>query len=430
MNEPVLFLASAVVGVVVNLLGLMRGSGAKPARILVVKLDHVGDVVLATPAIRALRESNPDAVIDALVLPSSAFVLAGNAAVNRILVYDSPRYRRGLGGGGTPAVGATPASGKSGATPAGGATPVGAAPAGAARTTVLREVVRDRYDIVVELRGDEATLSLPFRCDARRRVDRGTVRIRDWIARRLGGGDRPPLHEVETNLEIVRPLLTRELAEGVRGVTPEQVSLEREASPEADRSLTRKLERAGVSLREPIVTVHAGASWRPRAWDPARFAAVADWIRDHYHAQVVFIGSEDERDIEATIRANLKGGPAFWLTGAITWDELHALLTRSALFLGNDSGPAHLAASAGTPSVVLFGPQDPRRFGPWSSRAIVLHHPVPCWPCAQKRCVRPEHPCVNDITVAEVTAAIARLLDVGARATDFAPRQIPDEDAR
>lgn len=395
MKEPVLFLASAVVSAVVNLLGLVRGSGGRPARVLIVKLDHVGDVVLAIPAIRALRDSNPNAVIDALVAPGSAFVLAGNAAVNRVLVYDSPRYRRGAGG-----------------------------------TAALREVVTERYDIIVELRGDEATLSLPFRCGARRRVDRGTVRIRDWVARRLGGGDRPPLHEVETNLEIVRPLLTRESAEGVRGVTPEQVSLEREVSPESDRSLARKLEQTGVNLREPLVTVHAGSSWRPRAWDPARFAAVADWVRDHYHAQVVFVGSDDERDIEATIRSNLKGGRAFWLTGAITWEEVHALLARSALFLGNDSGPAHLAAAAGTPSVVLFGPQDPRRFGPWSTRTLVLHHRVPCWPCAQTRCVRPEHPCVNDITVAEVTAAIARLLDVGARATDFAPRRIRDEDPR
>jgi ADP-heptose:LPS heptosyltransferase len=276
----------------------------------------------------------------------------------------------------------------------------------------------------VELRGDGATLLLPFRTGARRRVDRGTVRLRDWLVRRVDR-DRPPLHEVETNLAIVRPLLGRAGAARARDATPERAPLEIHSAPDAAESLARKLESAGVSPREPIVCVHAGASWRPRAWDPARFAAVAEWMVAHYHAQVVFVGSEDERDIEASVRANIKGGRVFWLSGAISWDELHALLARSALFLGNDSGPAHLAAAAGVPSVVLFGPQDPRRFGPWSARTIVLHHPAPCWPCAQTRCVRPEAPCVNDIPVGEVTAAIARLLDVTARAAEMAPRRAP-----
>ena len=389
MKEYALLFASAVVSVVVNAFGSLRRSQA-PERILVVKLDHPGDLVLALPAIEALRESHPDAVIDALVAPGSAFVLAESSAVNRVLTYESPRYRRGPRGERSPALGT---------------------------------IVRDRYTTVVELRGDPATLRLPFRCGARRRVDRGTVRLLDWLARRMDGG--PPLHEVETNLRILRPLLESEIRERVRDATPERAPLELAVVPEAERSLARKLESAGADLTEPIACIHPGASWRPRAWDPARFAAVADWIRDHYHAQVVFVGSDDERDIETSVRASTEGGRTFWLTGAISWDELHALLARSMLFVGNDSGPAHLAAAAGTPSVVLFGPQDPRRFGPWSARTLVLHHRAPCWPCAQTRCVRPERPCVNDIQVSEVTAAIARLLQLPARAADLASRRTP-----
>lgn len=387
MKEYALYAASAAVSALVNALGLARGRGG-PERILVVKIDHVGDTVLATPAIRALRDANPDAVIDALVAPGSAFVLEGNPAVNRVLAYDSPWFRRGPRG----------------------------------ETAGLDRAVTERYTAIVELRGDTATLGLPFRCGVRRRVDRGTVRVRDWIRRRVSGGGDSPLHEVETNLEVARPLLTREVWERVREATPERAPLEIHRARSSDSSLDRKLEDAGVNPREPLVSIHAGASWRPRAWDPARFAAVADWIADHYHAQVVFVGSDDERDLEASVRARAKGGRAFWLTGALAWDEVHALLARSMLFVGNDSGPAHLAAAAGTPSVVLFGPQDPRRFGPWSARTLVLHHRAPCWPCAQRRCVRPETPCVNDIQIGEVTAAIARVLDVAARAADLAPR--------
>jgi ADP-heptose:LPS heptosyltransferase len=400
VREAALFVASALVSAVVNALGALRGRPRGPERILVVKLDHVGDVVLATPAIRALRDSHPDAAIDVLASPGSGFLLSGHPAVNRVLAYDSPRFRRRTAG-------SAPDRAKG-------------PPAASAETLPLEEIARGRYTIVVELRGDEATLLLPFRTGARRRVDRGTVRLWDWVARRAGG-DRLPLHEVETNLAIVRPLLCGDAAERVRDATPERAPLEVHLAADAEGSLARKLASAGVSIREPVVCVHAGASWRPRAWDPPRFAAVADWVEAHYHAQVVFVGSGDERDIEAAVRANTKGGRIFWLSGAISWEELHALLARSLLFLGNDSGPAHLAAAVGIPSVVLFGPQDPRRFGPWSARTIVLHHPVRCWPCAQTRCVRPEAPCVNDIQVGEVTAAIARLLDVPARAAEIAP---------
>lgn len=400
MKEYALLTVSAVVSAVVNALGVVRGRGHGPERILVVKIDHVGDLVLATPAIRALRDAHPDAVIDVLVALGSAFVLAGNSAVNHVLLYDSPWFRRGVSGSVTERE-----------------------PAG------LEKAVTERYTTVVELRGDAATLRLPFRCGARRRVDRGTVRLRQWIAGRFSGDDAPR-HEVETNLEIVRPLLSREVSERTRHATPERAPLEVHRDPAVDRSLERKLQAAGVNPGEPLVCVHAGASWRPRAWDPARFAAVADWIGAHYHAQVVFVGSDDERDIEASVRAHAKGGRTFWLTGALAWEELHALLSRAMFFVGNDSGPAHVAAAAGTPSVVLFGPQDPRRFGPWSARILVLHHRAPCWPCAQTRCVRPETPCVNDISIGEVTAAIARLLGVTTRAADLGRRRLAGDDPR
>jgi heptosyltransferase-2 len=82
--------------------------------------------------------------------------------------------------------------------------------------------------------------------------------------------------------------------------------------------------------------------------------------------------------------------------------ETATLIERSVLFLGSDSGIAHVAAACGTPQITLFGPQDPRRFKPWSNRATVLHKPVPCHPCKQKVCVVPHNPCVNLIFVEDV----------------------------
>ncbi len=368
MSEYAIFILSAVVSVVVNALGRARRSSG-PLRILVVKLDHLGDVVLATPVLGALRERYPDAAIDVLVHPGSAVVVEHNPAVTRVLTYRSARFTR-----------------------------PGTSVDGMSR---LREIARAGYDVIVELRGDGRTLLLPFLAGAIRRVDRGTVRIRKSLRRRARGAHRP-MHEVEVNLEVVRPLL---------GGAPaaERPRVEVRAGTAARASMLRKLEGRGISRDARIVVIHPGAAWRPRAWRPERFGAVADWILGHYDAQVLLVGAEDERDIEEAVRRSMSRDPVHALTGALTLDELAALLAGAALFVGNDSGPAHLAAACGTPSIVLFGPQDPRRFGPWSERTVVLHHPVACYPCRQTVCVLAEDPCVNRNEIADV---IARARDI------------------
>ena len=374
MSEYLLLLCSAVVSGVVNALGPLRAR--RSPRVLLVKVDHVGDVILATPAIRAIREARPHVPIDVLIAPGSRVALEGNPHIERVLYYDSPRYRRAPGG----------------------------APDQPSALRVIRDVARGGYSTIVELRGDWWTLLLPFLAGSSRRLDRGGVRLGDWIARHFSSARRarPPVHEVETNLKIVRPLLG--------GNVPDPPVIEIFPAESARESMERKLEAAGIDLRAPIVCVHPGAAWRPRAWRPERFAAVADWIQDHYHPQILFVGSTEERDIEAAVRANAKGRGAFWLAGELTWQEVAVLLGRARLFVGNEGGPAHVAAANRVPSVVLSGPQEPGRFDPWSDQTIVLHHRVHCCPCQQRVCVHPENPCVNLIELEEVKAQVRRIL--------------------
>lgn len=226
----------------------------------------------------------------------------------------------------------------------------------------------------------------------------------NWLARRFtrAGRARSPLHEVETNLEVVRPLLG--------GAVPSDPAVEVAIQPSARATLRAKVAPLGVDLDAPYVCVQPGATWRPRAWRPERFAAIADWVTEHYHAQVLFVGSAEERDVEAAVQARVQGR-AFWLFGLLTWSELAALMEKAALFLGNDGGVAHLAAACGTRSVVLFGPQEPERFRPWSKRSVVLHHRVHCCPCPQTVCLYPELPCVNRIEPVEVQDHVRRILD-------------------
>jgi lipopolysaccharide heptosyltransferase II len=369
-------LATALASAILNLAGVFRER--RVPKLLVVKLDHLGDVVTATPVFRSIREAFPGASIHVLAGPWAKDVLAGNPFIDQVLLYESGRFRRG-----------------------------------AARLDrrhplrVMLEVAAERYTHVIDLRGDFWTVLLPFLSGARCRVDRGTVRIASWFHRRRSnnGTDdaRGPLHEVETNLAIVGPLV------GPPGPEPALVEV---FIGEGERAaVASRLRAIGIPDGVSVVTIHPGASWKPRAWRPESFAEVARHILGRYPVRVCFVGSRDDRDIADRIRALLPDGRAhFFFDSSLS--ETTALLERSALFIGNDSGIAHIAAACGTPVIALYGPQDPRRFRPWSERSVVLHKPVPCFPCKQTICIRPENPCVNLITVEEVVRSAEAVLGV------------------
>lgn len=370
VTERVLLAASALVSFIVNTIGVTRDRRV-PNRILVVKLDHLGDVITALPAVRALRDAHPSARIDLLVSPAVAPILAETHAVDEVLTYSSPRYLR-----------------HSAASDSGRA---------------LRDVARRRYDTIVELRGDSKTLVLPLWVRAGRRLDRGSLRVRSWFQGRVNVG-RSQLHEVETNFQIVAPLLPA----GARGRQPPELRLA--VTTATKSSMRAKLEASGAA--RTWIAIQPGAPWRPRAWPADRFAVIARWVRDRYDASVAVLGSGDEKDIEASLRAALGSDDReiHCHFGTFTLPEVAALLSECRLFIGNDSGLAHLAAACGARVVVLFGPENPDRFRPWSQHVRVLHHVVPCWPCTQRVCVRPENPCVRLIQTAEVEAAVREIL--------------------
>ena len=338
-------------------------------QILVIKLDHLGDVITALPVFPALREALPDARIDALVGPWARELLETHPDIDQVHTYESRRFSRG-------------SRNKVGFW---------------RRFQHMRIIASHRYTHIVELRGDSWTLLLPFLGGVFHRVDRGTVRFDDWLERRFGGPKekaRAPKHEVETNLEIIKPIVDDMM------IPPDRVSI---GVPEIDRVECYRRTR-GVDLPDgvPVVTIHPGAAWRPRAWRAERFAEVALQLFESYPGlHVCFVGSASDSDIADRL-ATLVPNPRAHFLFDMRLLETAALIERSALFIGSDSGIAHLAAAVGTPSVALFGPQDPRRFRPWSNRTIVLHHAVPCFPCNQTKCVVPSNPCVNMIFVDDV----------------------------
>jgi lipopolysaccharide heptosyltransferase II len=352
--------------------------------ILVVKLADIGDVLTATPALRALRQTFPLARLDILVPPNSAPVLHGSPLVDEILRFDKFEYDR---------------------------------PRDAFRVANLtralalgRELRARRYDTVVILHhlttrwGALKYAALALSCGARRRV--GLDNGRGWfLTHRAPDGGFGARHEVEYWLDVVNSL----------GAASDDRRMAMTTSEEDEAVAGQVLERDG---RQPAFIIHPGSGGYSlaRRWDPQSFAVVADALAERRGARIILVGTVDD-DVEQ-VAAAMRTRPLV-LLGQTTLGQLAALLRRCDLFIGADSGIMHLAAAAGTPLVAIFGPSNHHAWGPWSGDrpAVVLRSGVQCSPCsyvrgsvgAREGCSA--RTCMRTITPEVVLAAAEQLLD-------------------
>ena len=247
-----------------------------------------------------------------------------------------------------------------------------------------------RYDLVVEMRGNWQTLWKSMRFIPRYRVDRGTVRFRQR-------GAQP--HELITNFRIIEPLLPA----GTQARRPKL-----EIDPEAARDIDAWLESHPL---ERFCVLHTGARRRLRQWPPERFARLAEFLHARYGLGAVLIGSADEHPGLQALSTQIES-PHFILPPAFGLGHLVALLARAELFVGNESGPLHLACAVNIPSVGIYGPGVKDVFYPWAERSAYVHHILDCNPCDQIHCVFPEQPCIARATEAEVQAAVAQVMEL------------------
>jgi len=362
-----LFLAlSALASGVVNAVWLLRRR--RPVRrIVVFKIDHLGDLVTAAPALEALRADFPGAEIT-LVVGSWCEELAREGVEHDVLVvYDSPTYARGRAAGG-------------------------------ALARLRGSLAGAPYDLAVGLRDDAATVLFCLLGGARRRRDRGTVRtVRAWqrALARLAGRRVPPVHEIETNLRAVGRAPAGRLPVPALRVRDEL------------RKALRDGPLSGWTGERPLVVVHPGGAWEHRRWPAERHAAVARRLAEDEGAEVVVTGAADERPLAESVAAG--AAHCRVLAGELGIGQMMALLSEASLYLGSDTGIMHVAVGVGTPVVALFGPGDADRFGPVGPRDVVLSADLDCAPCPQRRCPY-DGRCMKALSVEQVYDVAAGVL--------------------
>jgi lipopolysaccharide heptosyltransferase II len=357
-----------------------------PQRILVVKLADTGDVLTATPALRALRQTFPQARLDVLLTESSAPVLQGSPLADELLFFDKFIYDRSQ---------------------------EALRPANLGRALKLARQLRSRrYDTAIILHhlttrwGALKYAALALTCGAGRRVGLDNGRG-FFLSHRAPDGGFGTRHEVEYWLDVVATL----------GATTADTRLEI-TTAEEDETFAAQLTNQPAN-NQPLVIVHPGSGGfsLARRWQPSGFAAVADALVGRRGARVILVGSAAD-GVEQVLAA-MRSEPLN-LAGRTTLGQLAALLRRCDLFIGADSGIVHLAAAVGAPLVAIFGPSNHRAWGPWSAGpVVVLRSGALCSPCSYvegsvgQREGCPARTCMRSLKPETVLEAAERLLEMG-----------------
>jgi predicted lipopolysaccharide heptosyltransferase III len=337
--------------------------------ILVIKLRYLGDVLLATPVLRALRERFPQARLTAAVNRGTEDMLKGSPDIDDVLVVE----RTG--------------------------------PAG--QWQFIRELRRRRFDCVVDLTDGDRSAVMAFCSGASVRIGLNEEhRWRGLLYTQVAAPRAEAVHRIEHDLEALRP----------PGIEPEAgrpvLHISREEEAEAAALLD---EISGESLSggsKPLVMLQPGARYWFKAWPAERFVALADRLAQKYSCRVLIGGDPREREPAEMIRAQAASKPVV-LAGQTTVRQYAAILKRCALFVGNDNGPMHMAAALDVPVVALFGPSNPAEWGPRGGRTEVLYKGLDCRACFHPTCTRGEESCMKQISVAEVVNRVERLMKGG-----------------
>lgn len=366
-------------------------------RVLAVRLDNLGDVLVTTPAIHAIKQSLPEARLTLLASPVGAQVGQLNPDLDDVLVYQAPWMD-----------------------------PWHQLPQDSAREQQmiarLRELGFDGAIIFSSFR--QSPLPAAYLCylaDIPLRVAASIDGPGSLLTTRHKHPERM-MHEVERGLDLV----------GAIGLGTAEHDLVLRVPEAARLQLQALLAELRIPARRPLIVIHPGCTMPARTYPWELFAQVAELLVERLGATVVLTGTADEQPLVKQIRAAVppaQRAAVHSAAGSLPFAAFCALIASADLTITNNTGPMHVAAALKTPVVALFAlTNPPEQWGPWRVAQRVLYHDVPCRICYSRICPY-GHECLRLVTPATVLAAAAELLDGAAGAIQVS-RGLPVSAAR
>lgn len=342
-------------------------SGIK--RILIIRTDRIGDVVLSTPAIAASRSAFPDAYIAVMVSEKAKEIVTGNPHINEVIVYDKMRRHRSF-----------------------------------LRTAAFAARLKaKRFDLALILHSTVRVNLISFLARIPKRVGYARGKMDFLLTHKLEYKKRlGEKHESEYSLDVLRFL----------GVETRAFPLSMPVKKADEKKINALLRESRLSGGCGFIALHPGASCISKMWSCKNFAKAADLLIEKFKVSVVLVSSPEQTALGEATMAAMRHKPLF-LCGRTSLGELAALLKKARLFISNDSGPVHIACAVGTPVISIFGRNEkglgPARWRPLGAKAAVLHKDVGCVPCLAHNCKK-GFLCLDSVKAEEVLEKAKALL--------------------
>ena len=348
----------------------MDNEGPEKLNILIVKLSAIGDVIHTLPSLAALRRLYPDAHITWVIEEDSSDIIEGHPCLDRVIISRRKKWLRSL-----------------------------------KRLHDVRKTIdemasfvatlRDRkYDLVVDFHGLMKSSLVVLLSGGRRKL--GYDSMQELSGLFLGEKIHEDMnkHAVDRYLDLPRHL----------GANVEKPEFAIHIGEENRNRVDNLLKESGISMEDSFVSVNPVAFWDTKLWENDKFARLCDRITEELEMKIVFTGGHNRKTVEHI--QSLMNSPSVDLAGRTTLRDLAYLYKLSDIIITTDSGPMHVSAAVGTPTVALFGPTDPARTGPYGKGHTVIRKNLPCSPCFLKKCETKK--CMKEISVEDVFQAVKK----------------------
>lgn len=338
-------------------------------RILLTRTDRVGDVVLSTPVIKAIRDKYPDAYIAFMVRPYAEDIVKGNPYLDEVITYDKYGRHKNI-----------------------------------FNTINFALKLRNRrFDKAIMLHPTNRVHLISYLAGIPQRIgyDRKlSFLLTEKIPHTKQEGKK---HEVEYTIELLKPL-------GIACSHPELYVA-------VSKGDLKKIEKIFIenNIKEDTtrVCINPGASCPSKRWPVKNFISLGRMLIEELHTQIIVVSDNENKRFADTIAYSIKG-PLLNLSGKTSIGELSAVISKCKLFVSNDSGPVHIACALKIPTISIFGRRDPglspARWRPFYNKAMFFHKDIGCDICRAHNCSI-GFKCLKAITVEEVFLGCKRLLE-------------------
>jgi lipopolysaccharide heptosyltransferase II len=329
-------------------------------RVVVRGTNWVGDSVMSVPALRALRRVLPHAEISLVLRPSAKGLFADANFIDELLVYNR---RSAL-----------------------------------SVFSQIKEWRKRQFDLAILFQNAFEAALIPFLAGVPLRLGYATEARQAMLTHPVALPDwRSSKHEVFYYLYLVTAL--EQLLYRTSTICESDPDATLEVSESRKAQAAQFLKALDITRDQTVVAICPGSiNSRAKRWPAESFASLADRLIED-RRQVVIIGSREEEDVTREVTARMRQKPIV-LTGRTTVEQLTAILSLVDLVVTNDTGPSHIAAALGRPTLVIFGPTNPLTTRPFSAQAEILRHAPDCAPCMLRDCPI-DHRCMTAITVEE-----------------------------